>query len=49
MTAEELMALQQSVRAVFASPALYDYLQAIIALHPPVPRVRDRLEPARRA
>src|SRR4029077_11486737 len=31
VAAEELMALQQSVRAVFASPALYDYLQAIIS------------------
>src|SRR5580765_377036 len=31
VTAEELMSLQQSVRAVFASPALYDYLQAIIS------------------
>ncbi len=31
VTAEELSTLQQSVRAVFASPALYDYLQAIIS------------------
>lgn len=31
LTADELLALQQSVRAVFAAPALYDYLQAIIA------------------
>jgi MoxR-like ATPase len=31
VTAEGLTALQQSVRAVFASPALYDYLQAIIS------------------
>jgi MoxR-like ATPase len=31
IAADELLSLQQSVRAVFVSPALYDYLQAIIA------------------
>jgi MoxR-like ATPase len=31
ITAEELIALQQSVREVFAAPALYDYLQALIS------------------
>jgi MoxR-like ATPase len=30
MTADELIALQRSVREVFASPALYDYVQALI-------------------
>jgi len=29
--ADELLSLQQAVRAVYTSPALYDYLQAIIA------------------
>src|SRR4249920_1986643 len=29
MSAEDLLALQRSVRDVFASPALYDYLQAL--------------------
>ena len=31
IAADELLSLQQAVRAVHASPALYDYLQAIIA------------------
>jgi MoxR-like ATPase len=31
MTADDLLILQRSVRDVFASPALYDYLQALIA------------------
>ena len=31
MTADELITLRQSVHEVFASPALYDYLQALIA------------------
>jgi MoxR-like ATPase len=31
IAADELLSLQQAVRAVYTSPALYDYLQAIIA------------------
>jgi MoxR-like ATPase len=39
------MVLQQSVRAVFASPALYDYLQAIISYTRQSPELVTGLSP----
>ena len=45
VTADELMALQQSVRTVFVSPALYDYLQAIISYTRQSPALVTGLSP----
>ena len=43
--ADELLSLQQAVRAVYASPALYDYLQAIIAHTRQSPEFASGLSP----